>query len=231
VGGRRGEAGLEGEGAGDGLRPRAARERRGLEHAGERGGAPRPGIFVVERRLISKALGYDFHRGCAAAAPRPAPRLGPPAGDALVFAIGLSDPSNLGALLRNALALGASGALIERRGADPLEPRALRASAGAAFRLPWTFVDDVPKALEELRARGLALLAATLSERSTSLVGFDPPKRFAILVGNEGYGLPPEICERVDRELTIPMTPGADSLNVAASSAVFLYALLHSPQS
>lgn len=213
-------------------RPRAARL---FASSGFQARTPKPQLFVAERPLLSEVVGFDFHRGCAAAGPRPDPAplsleaLTPPSGaPRLLVAAGLSDPANLGALLRSALALGASGALVDPKGADPLEPRAIRAAMGATFSLPWVSPKDFPAALRTLRGSGVSLLAASLSPSAQLLASYEAPASFALLVGNEGSGLDPEYLALADVELTIPMAGGADSLNVGAAAAVFLYALLQS---
>lgn len=215
-------------------RPRAARL---FASEGFQRRDPQPRLFVAERPLLSKVVGYDFHRGCAATGPRPdqagLSRLAessPSSADAgpkLLVAAGLSDPANLGALLRSAQALGASGALIDPQGGDPLSPRAIRAAMGATFSLPWASPPDLLSALRGLQARGVRLLAASLGPGARPLAGYQPPSAFALLVGNEGQGLSPELLALADVELTVPMAGGADSLNVGAAAAVFLYALLH----
>lgn len=207
-------------------RPRAARL---FASPGFQQRDPRPALFVAERALLSRVVGYDFHRGCAAAGPRPAleslPRQSSPR---LLVAAGLSDPANLGALLRSAQALGASGVLVDPRGGDPLSPRAIRAAMGATFSLPWASPRDFMGALRELQAGGVPLLATSLRPGALPLSEFEAPPAFALLVGNEGQGLATEVLELADLELTIPMAGGADSLNVGAAAAVFLHALLHS---
>ncbi len=77
----------------------------------------------------------------------------------------------------------------------------------------------------ELRARGLTLIAAVLDAAATPLAAVKPPGRFALLLGAEGPGLSPAARALADRQVTIPMSPGADSLNVATAAAVFLYQL------
>jgi TrmH family RNA methyltransferase len=128
-------------------------------------------------------------------------------------AIGLwrvGDPGNVGALLRSADAFGACVALSPGC-ADPLGPRALRASAGAIFRvplLPW----------EELPPRRVALVAH--GGRGLAEVGLEPP--LALLLGSEREGLPDGLAQ--DRA-TIPLPGQAESLNVAAAGAIALYEL------
>lgn len=144
------------------------------------------------------------------------------------MAAGLSDPANLGALLRNAQALGASGVLVDPQGADPLESRAIRAAMGATFALPWWSPPDLAAELTDLKARGLTLVAASLGPAARPLATYSTPAAFALLLGNEGSGLARNLLTLSDVELMIPMAGGADSLNVGAAAAVFLYGLLQS---
>ena len=83
-------------------------------------------------------------------------------------------------------------------------------------------------ALQTLRGSGVSFLAASLGPSAQPLASYEAPASFALLVGNEGSGLDPEYLALADVELTIPMAGGADSLNVGAAAAVFLYALLQS---
>jgi TrmH family RNA methyltransferase len=122
----------------------------------------------------------------------------------------LADPGNVGTLLRTADAFGASVALSEGC-ADPLSPKALRASAGAIFRVPLTPWDDRPARCVALAAHGGTPL------READLA---PPVTF--LLGAEREGLPDEQAAHCDK-VTIALPGGAESLNVAAAGAIALY--------
>ena len=123
----------------------------------------------------------------------------------------VSDPGNVGTLVRTADAFGAAVALSEEC-ADPTGPRALRASAGAIFRVPLVEWDDAPGTRVALAAHG----GASLSE-----VELEPPLTFVL--GAERAGLPPDLG--ADEEATIPLPGEAESLNVAAAGAIALYEL------
>jgi TrmH family RNA methyltransferase len=123
----------------------------------------------------------------------------------------VSDPGNVGTLLRAADAFGAAVALSPGC-ADPLGPKALRASAGAIFRVPLLPFDEAPGERVALVAHG----APPLQE--LSLAG---PVTFVL--GAERDGLPAEVVERSDRVATIPTTGAAESLNVAVAGAIALY--------
>jgi TrmH family RNA methyltransferase len=121
------------------------------------------------------------------------------------------DPGNVGTLLRAADAFGAAVAL-SRGCADPLAPKALRASVGAVFRVPLVSFDDAPGRRVALVARGGTPLAE---------LELDGPTVFVL--GAEREGLPDEIVDRSDDVATIPLPGSAESLNVAAAGAIALY--------
>ena len=182
-------------------------------------------LYVVEPALLDDVAGVAVHRGCLACArrPDPAPLPSLPPSASVLVAAGVADPANLGALARNARAFGVGLLLLGPTGADPYSPRAVRASMGNVFRLPVHRAADLPAAIAALRS-GRQVWAATVSPAARP-VGAVTPAPCVLLLGNEGHGLPAELIALADGELTIPMAPGADSLNVAAASAVLLHAL------
>ena len=141
----------------------------------------------------------------------------------VVIADRISDPGNLGALIRTAAALGASGYVTTPGTVDAFSPRVVRASAGTVFSAPGAEGVDPGVLLEELRSRGYSVVASS-PDSDRELDAYQPPSRIALLVGEEGSGLSPEMLDAADVVLRIPMVPHAESLNVAAASAIFLYA-------
>jgi TrmH family RNA methyltransferase len=151
----------------------------------------------------------------------------------LVVLAGVQDPGNVGTILRTASAFGATGAVITASGqsgtASPFSPKALRASAGAALHLPVLAGMSLPILLAQLRVAGVRTLASSVHEPR----GDEPPllapwdvdwcKSVALLVGNEGAGLPEEIERSADARIRIPMASGIESLNAAAAAAVLFY--------
>jgi TrmH family RNA methyltransferase len=125
----------------------------------------------------------------------------------------LSDPGNVGTLIRSADAFGAAVALSEGC-ADPLSQKALRASAGAIFRVPLVPWDARPGRQVALETRG----AVPLTEA-------DLTRPVTIVLGAERAGLPDELLETCDTVASIPMPGDAESLNVAAAGAIALYEL------
>jgi TrmH family RNA methyltransferase len=150
----------------------------------------------------------------------------------LVILVGLQDPGNVGAILRTAAAFGATGAATCASGqnstASPFSPKALRASAGAAFHLPILAGMSMPILFTQLRLAGLPTLASSVHEPSPGEVSLLPwevdwRQPAALLIGNEGAGLPEDVERGADARIRIPMAVGVDSLNAAAATAVLLY--------
>lgn len=189
-------------------------------------------VLVADRGLLSQVTGFNVTRGYMAAARRPAARgLRDVLEGARSVAVleGLVDVSNLGAIFRNAAALGVDGVVLAPECADPLNRRAVRVSMGNVFLVPWAVAPRPwPEALlGELRQRGFETVAMALDERA---VRMDDPslrksQRTALFFGTEGTGLTRPVLDGVDRTVIIPMARGVDSLNVAASSAVAFWEL------
>lgn len=145
-------------------------------------------------------------------APRPA---------LLVVAAGLQDPGNLGTITRSAEAFGATGLLLAERTVSPWNWKAVRASAGSIFRLPSVKVEIV-KVLEYAKASGVRVLA-TSSHKGTMIADVDLRQSVALIVGNEGAGVPREVLAQADEIIAIPQSSNVESLNAGIAASVILY--------
>lgn len=183
-----------------------------------------PPILEMDAARLRELCGFAFHRGCLASLTRP-PFAVEPIRSGGVVAVGVCDPRNLGAILRNASAFGASGLWLGPRCADPFSRQASRASMGLNLSLPVHQTPPLVAALKDLAARGVTNIAAALGPQSTPLARLVPPRAWSLWVGNEGHGLPEDLLEHCDHRVHIPMAPGVDSINVATASGVFLYHL------
>jgi TrmH family RNA methyltransferase len=185
-------------------------------------------IRELSRGEIAGEAGFAFHRGVFAVAERP-PRREPDAeflagASRLLVPVDLSDPGNLGTLVRSAVAFGIDGVLVESgRGTDIYSRKCLRASATALFRVPVFEVASLPASLERLAEAGFVLLGASLGEGSRPLPEVRPARKTAVLLGSEAAGLPPEIESLCAELARIPMHGGMDSLNVAVSGGILLW--------
>jgi len=188
-------------------------------------------IYVAPAERIRGVTGFHFHRGLLACGRRRplAASWQPPddvAQQTIVACVDIQDPTNLGGILRNCAAFGVDAVLMTRRCADPFSRRVLRISMGTAFKLTLIEVDDVGTELARLqREQRFETWATVLDDRAEPLDRARRPDRVALLLGNEGHGLPPDVTSRCTRRITIPMQLGTDSLNAAVASGIFLYEL------
>lgn len=139
------------------------------------------------------------------------------------------DPGNLGALWRTAEAAGFAGLVVTEGSVDPTNPKVIRASAGAALRLPLVVTDPADDGLvrlfDSLRGQGRRILATALD------VAAEPHDRVdlthaAIVLGNEARGLAPQVLEAADATIRIELAGPTESLNVAAAGAVLCFEAL-----
>ncbi len=147
--------------------------------------------------------------------------------EALLLALdGVTDPHNLGAVLRSAAAAGVDGVVLPERRSAAVNETVLRASAGTATRVPVCRVVNLGRALDDLKAAGAWVYGLAAGEGSRNYLD-EPFDRATVLVmGAEGEGLHVKIRERCDALLHIPMPGGTDSLNVSAAAAVAIFRVL-----
>lgn len=190
-------------------------------------------IYLAPQNVISRITGYPMTRGMLCAMRRKAlPATKDILGRRIVILEDVMNPTNLGAIVRSAAALGMDSIILSKGCTDPLYRRADRVSMGTVFQIPWTYAecDSLKDLLEKLRLEGFVSLAMALKDDSLNLddeVISDIKKndKLAIVLGSEGPGLRDDTIEACDHTIKIPMAGGVDSLNVAAASAVMLWAL------
>lgn len=187
-------------------------------------------VFLAGREVLESVTGFHVHRGALAAMHRPPLRSIAEVVEGarrIVILEDIVDHTNVGAIFRSVAALGADAVLVTPRCADPLYRRSVRVSMGAVFHVPWTRIDPWPGGLSQLRQAGLVIAALALRDDAVSLdaLASAPPERLALVLGAEGDGLAPSTLDAADMCVRIPMLAGIDSLNVAAASAVALWAL------
>ncbi len=187
-------------------------------------------VYVATEGLLEAVTGYQVHRGALAAMHRPAlPSLADLARDArrIVVLEEIVDHTNVGAIFRSAAGIGADAIVVAPTCADPLYRRSVKVSMGTVFQVPWTRAESWPGALDDLRRLGFVVAALALADDAVSLDDFAAQRheRVALLMGAEGDGLTRAAVAAADATVTIPMAGGVDSLNVAAASAVALWAV------
>jgi len=199
-------------------------------------GIPRSRVLRTTDKLFASVAGTETPQGVAALFHQPAwdfeaSLRGPgPMRETeplVVVLVGVQDPGNVGTIVRSAEAFGATGVVATRGTADPWSPKALRASAGSALRLPVLRGMAVAVLLAQLKMARLKLFAAgarshaaatELHDLSASLR--DPA---AIFIGGEGAGLPQEVLHAADATISISMSEAVDSLNAGVAASVVLF--------
>lgn len=204
--------------------------------AASEAGIPRARILRTTDKLFQSVAETETPQGVAALFRQPqwgfedvlngfgASRGGPPL---IVVLAGVQDPGNVGTILRSAEAFGATGAVAARGTADPWSPKALRASAGSALRLPVLRGMAVPVLLAQLKIEQVKILAASVrvenTENSFDSPGWAVQDRLALFIGSEGRGLPAEVEHAADAVISIPVSEPVESLNAAVAASVLLY--------
>ena len=187
-------------------------------------------VYFAQPGVIEAMTGFHLHRGVLASMHRP-PLVAPAAllqnASRVVILEDIVDHTNVGAVFRSAAALGVDAVLITPRCADPLYRRAVRVSMGTVFQVPWTRINHWPAGVQVLRDHGFTVAAFALGDGAISLddLAAHQPDRLAMIFGTEGDGLSRLAIKGADLVVKIPMAPGVDSLNMAAASAVAIWAL------
>ncbi|MBQ7885601.1 MAG: RNA methyltransferase [Clostridia bacterium] len=143
-------------------------------------------------------------------------------GGRLIVALdGVQDPGNVGTILRTADAAGFDGAMLSGACADLYSAKTLRATMGSVFRVPAKRVDNLPAALEALKAQGYAVVATELG--GADFYAHCPHEKAVLVIGSEGQGVSPAVREAATHHLALPMRGGAESLNAAVAAGIMIY--------
>jgi tRNA G18 (ribose-2'-O)-methylase SpoU len=187
-------------------------------------------VYVAPEPVLHALTGFHVHRGALASVHRrPLPDLDTLLAGTRRIALveNLVNHTNLGAIFRSAAALGIEAVIVSPSSADPLYRRSVRVSMGAVFTLPYARATSWPGDIQRVRSAGFTVAALTPASDAVSLddVAFSLTDRLAVLIGTEGDGLSPEAVDAADLAVRIPMSPGVDSLNVAAAASVAFWQL------
>lgn len=187
-------------------------------------------VFVAEQAILERIVGFALHRGGLAIGERlPLPTLDAIVADAQTVVVldDVVDPDNIGAIFRHAAAFGVGAVVLSASTGDPLYRKSVRTSMGHVFAMPYARVSSSESLIAVLRRNGFTTLAFTPSATATDVRCVDPSPidRLAILVGSESVGLSAAVLDQADLRVRIPIASGVDSLNVATSTAIALFAL------
>ena len=187
-------------------------------------------FYTASAEILKGIAGFPLTRGIFCAMRRkPLPDPEEITRDAKRLAVfwRVTNPTNLGASFRSAAALGMDAVLLGPGCTDPLYRRAARVSMGTVFQVPWTIAGEWENPAEELKKLGFQTAAMALTDQSVPLTSpaLKKEPKLAVLLGNEGDGLPEDLIASCGYTVRIPMSRGVDSLNVAAAAAVAFWEL------
>lgn len=139
--------------------------------------------------------------------------------DTLLVCDGVSDPGNLGTLIRTAECSGVGGAVLLKGTVDPYSPKVVRSTMGSIFRVPVYFadVDALDKHLTDYS------IVATVLDGSKDLYDIEFPEKTAVVVGNEAHGVSKEVADMAQIRTLIPMCGNSESLNASVAGSVVMY--------
>ena len=185
-------------------------------------------VYCAEFDVLTQLTGFKLTRGMLCAMKRkPLPDVVKLCENKsrIVILDQVMNPTNVGAIIRSAAALGMDAVLLTPGCSDPLYRRASRVSMGTVFQIKWTFIENSD--LEKIKAMGFKTVAMALKDNSLSIrdPALTTEEKLAIVMGTEGDGLSDVTIAECDYTVKIPMYYGVDSLNVAAASAIAFYQL------
>jgi len=183
-------------------------------------------FLFMKGKLFDKLALTETSQGILAIARKPdlSPEaFGKAVGDGNILVLDqLQDPGNIGTMLRTAAAAGYKGALILKGTGDIYGPKAVRAAAGAIFRLPAAFADTIDEAVDLLKGWNKTIVG-TGPREAVDYYETDLDRNVALVIGNEGNGMREEFLEKTDFNVVIPMQTGMESLNAAVAAGILMY--------
>jgi tRNA G18 (ribose-2'-O)-methylase SpoU len=187
-------------------------------------------VFAASPAVLRRITGLGVHRGMLASFTR---RPVPDAADVVAAAHRVivlervSNPTNLGVVLRSAAGLGIDAVLLDPTCTDPLYRRVARVAMGEGYAFPWAWLPRLPGGLDVVRAAGFRLLALTpdASARPLDEVEVAADDRVALVFGAEGPGLSDATLDTADERVCIPMRGSVDSLNVGVAAGIACWVL------
>jgi tRNA G18 (ribose-2'-O)-methylase SpoU len=186
-------------------------------------------VYICEKSVMTELVGFEIYQGVLAIGKTPATLSlaqildGSPRPHFFVAMDGLSNAENVGALMRNCVALGVHALIAGETCSSLFLRRTVRNSMGAIFKLPALESMNLAETLQTLRAQGVRCIAAHPHTDKKVLSQADFTRDCCVVFGSEGHGLSAPVLAACDEAVAIPMANEVDSLNVSAAAAIFLY--------
>mgnify|MGYP002622470061 CR=1 FL=1 len=182
-------------------------------------------IIVISNELGNKIASTDNTQGVFAICRIPQQRQMTFAENGrYIVLFGLQDPGNVGMMIRTADALGIDGVIMSKS-CDLYSPKVIRSTMGSVFRMDIMIENDADRLFELLTQSGAETSAAIIDKDAIPVTECSFTGRQAVLIGNEGNGLPPDISARCSRRVTIPMHGTVNSLNAAMAAGILMWEL------
>ncbi len=178
--------------------------------------------FVLSNKLFDELKDTETSQGIVTVVRKRQRMPEEAAGGNYVVLDRLQDPGNIGTILRTADAAGFEMAVFMKGTADPYGSKVVRSACGSLFRLPIVFAEDADELAELVHSRGKRLIA-TAMDAEKAYYDCDLERDAAIIIGNEGNGISPELISRADEKISIPMAGNTESLNAAVAGGILMY--------
>jgi len=182
-----------------------------------------PKLFLTDKKEMQKIVGHKIHHNVMMHGIRPNESSLDELDDNIIMVDIISSSENIGSIARSAAALGVKSFVVPKQAPHPYGRRALRVSMGHASMLNIHIYDDIFYTLKELQAKGYKIFGAEITKNSTPLLKVKIPKKWVLLMGNEGKGLSKEIIDACDEIVHIEMQEGVKSFNVGVAASILMY--------
>lgn len=176
-------------------------------------------VYRVSEKMFLALSDTETTQGVLAVCKMPEYNITNIFGDTLLICDGVSDPGNLGTLIRTAECSGVNGVVLLKGTTDPYSPKVVRSTMGSIFRVPVYFaqVHEIGEYLKNYA------LIATLLDGSKNLYDINFPQKIAVVVGNEAHGISKEVADMAQIRTFIPMCGKSESLNASVAGSVVMY--------
>ncbi len=141
----------------------------------------------------------------------------------IIILSSMRDPSNLGSVIRSAVAFGVDHVILTADSADIYNPKTVRSAMGSLFRVKVSIVKDINSFVIAIKSSGRRVLAAELSDNAISLSDIGLKSSDAVIIGNEGHGISPELSSLCTASVYIPISKKTESLNASVAAALFMW--------
>ncbi|HSR74831.1 MAG TPA: RNA methyltransferase [Sulfurovum sp.] len=184
-------------------------------------------FYVATKEQMQHIVGHKIHHNVMMHGIRPKESPLDGLGDRIIMLDEISSTQNIGSIARSAAALGIDSYVLPKHGPHPYSRRALRVSMGHVSMLKIHIYDDIKETITALKEQGYRIYAAEVTEDSTPLASVQVADKWVLLMGHEGLGLSDEVLSLCDEVVTIEMTEGVKSFNVAVAASIMMYQFKH----